>query len=86
MSPHQATALKTPIPAPQTGHEPTTLFSPYRLGDLELGNRLVMAPMTRSRAVDGNVPNSLADPVRTSAPSLPRAATTSGQQQQFLRT
>jgi N-ethylmaleimide reductase len=60
MSPHQATALKTPIPAPQTGHEPTTLFSPYRLGDLELGNRLVMAPMTRSRAVDGNVPNSLA--------------------------
>jgi N-ethylmaleimide reductase len=60
MSPHQATALKTPIPAPQTGHEPTTLFSPYRLGDLELGNRLVMAPMTRGRAVDGNVPNSLA--------------------------
>ena len=34
------------------------LFSPYRLGDLELRNRLVMAPMTRSRAI-GNVPNDL---------------------------
>src|SRR4051794_32023062 len=33
------------------------LFSPYYLGDLRLENRMVMAPMTRSRAVDGNVPN-----------------------------
>jgi N-ethylmaleimide reductase len=33
------------------------LLSPYRLGDLELSNRMVMAPMTRSRAVDGNVPH-----------------------------
>lgn len=32
----------------------TSLFSPYRLGRFELPNRLVMAPMTRSRAdVDG---------------------------------
>jgi N-ethylmaleimide reductase len=37
-----------------------TLFLPYLLGDLELNNRLVMAPMTRSRAVEGNVPNPLA--------------------------
>ncbi|MHA7627468.1 alkene reductase [Corallococcus sp. M7] len=37
------------------------LLSPLRLGRLELKNRLVMAPMTRSRAlVDGNVPNPLA--------------------------
>jgi 2,4-dienoyl-CoA reductase-like NADH-dependent reductase (Old Yellow Enzyme family) len=36
------------------------LFSPYRLGELELANRIVMAPMTRSRAVAGNVPNPLA--------------------------
>jgi N-ethylmaleimide reductase len=36
------------------------LFSPFRLGQLELANRLVMAPMTRSRAVDGNVANPLA--------------------------
>ncbi len=37
-----------------------SLFSPYMLGDLRLANRMVMAPMTRSRAVDGNVPNPLA--------------------------
>ncbi|MFY0567503.1 alkene reductase [Archangium lansingense] len=37
------------------------LLSPFRLGRLELKNRMVMAPMTRSRAlVDGNVPNPLA--------------------------
>ncbi len=36
------------------------LFSPYTLGDLELANRMVMAPMTRSRALEGNVPNPLA--------------------------
>ena len=36
------------------------LFSPYRLGELELANRIVMAPMTRSRAVAGNLPNPLA--------------------------
>src|SRR5215475_2893516 len=40
--------------------ETTDLFSPYRLGELELANRVVMAPMTRSRAVAGNVPNPLA--------------------------
>jgi N-ethylmaleimide reductase len=33
------------------------LFSPYRLHQLQLNNRLVMAPMTRSRAVEGNVPH-----------------------------
>ena len=36
------------------------IFSAYRLGGLELANRMVMAPMTRSRALDGNVPNPLA--------------------------
>jgi N-ethylmaleimide reductase len=36
------------------------LFSDYGLGDLGLANRMVMAPMTRSRALDGNVPNPLA--------------------------
>ncbi|GAM10421.1 12-oxophytodienoate reductase 7 [Geobacter sp. OR-1] len=34
------------------------LFSPFRLGTVELKNRIVMAPMTRSRA-QGNIPNSL---------------------------
>ncbi len=32
------------------------LFTPYRLGTLELPNRIVMPPMTRSRAASGNVP------------------------------
>lgn len=36
----------------------TTLFTPLALGKLPLTNRIVMAPMTRSRAT-GNVPNEL---------------------------
>jgi N-ethylmaleimide reductase len=34
------------------------LFSPYRLGRIELKNRVVMAPMTRNRSV-GNVPTEI---------------------------
>ncbi len=34
------------------------LFSKYRLGVMELQNRLVMAPMTRNRAIN-NIPNAL---------------------------
>ncbi|PHI19961.1 alkene reductase [Lewinellaceae bacterium SD302] len=34
------------------------LFSSYDLGPVSLGNRILMAPMTRSRAID-NVPNDL---------------------------
>ncbi len=37
-----------------------TVLSRYALGDLELPNRLVLAPMTRSRALAGEVPNPLA--------------------------
>ncbi|MCX5743420.1 MAG: alkene reductase [Proteobacteria bacterium] len=33
-----------------------TLFTPFRLGRIELANRIVMSPMTRSRAI-GNVPS-----------------------------
>src|ERR1700736_4289638 len=37
------------------------LFRPYRLGPFNLPHRIVMAPLTRSRARQpGNVPNSLA--------------------------
>lgn len=36
------------------------LFSRYELGSIKLSNRMVMAPMTRCRAVLGNVPNPLA--------------------------
>jgi N-ethylmaleimide reductase len=35
------------------------LFSPVRIGRVELPNRLVMAPMTRSRADDAGVPGDL---------------------------
>jgi N-ethylmaleimide reductase len=34
------------------------LFNQYKLGNIELKNRIVMAPMTRSRAL-GNIPNDL---------------------------
>lgn len=35
------------------------LFSPVKLGDISLKNRVVMAPMTRSRAVEGDLPTQL---------------------------
>lgn len=38
---------------------PTNLFEPVTLGELVLKNRIVMAPMTRSRAGDGDVPTEL---------------------------
>ncbi len=37
----------------------TTLFDPIILGDLELPNRIIMAPLTRCRADEGRVPNAL---------------------------
>lgn len=37
----------------------TALFEPVTLGKLQLRNRIVMAPMTRSRAVEGNTANQL---------------------------
>ena len=37
----------------------TTLFEPTRLGDIALANRIVMAPLTRNRALAGNVPGPL---------------------------
>jgi N-ethylmaleimide reductase len=52
MSPTSA-AAKAPVTEP--------LFEPYQLGPVRLSNRIVMAPMTRSRAIDGNVPNPLAE-------------------------
>ena len=38
----------------------TTLFDPIRIGDLDLANRIVMAPLTRNRAAPGDVPSDLA--------------------------
>ena len=34
------------------------LFQPTRIGDIEVANRIVMAPLTRSRAADGDMPGS----------------------------
>lgn len=36
-----------------------TLFDPIRIGDLELPNRIIMAPLTRCRAEQGRVPGEL---------------------------
>jgi N-ethylmaleimide reductase len=40
--------------------QPIDLFSAYTLGPLHLRNRIVMAPLTRSRAEADNVPSSMA--------------------------
>ncbi|MBU0900576.1 MAG: alkene reductase [Gammaproteobacteria bacterium] len=37
----------------------TTLFDPIKIGELELNNRIIMAPLTRCRADEGRVPNAL---------------------------
>lgn len=36
-----------------------TLFDPIQVGDIQLANRIVMAPLTRCRASEGRVPNDL---------------------------
>lgn len=36
-----------------------TLFDPIQIGDLQLPNRIIMAPLTRCRASEGRVPNDL---------------------------
>jgi N-ethylmaleimide reductase len=43
-----------------THEQHPTLFSPVQVGPYTLPNRMVMAPMTRSRAGQGNVPTDLA--------------------------
>jgi N-ethylmaleimide reductase len=35
------------------------ILTPYKLGDLDLPNRIVMAPLTRNRAAEGGVPTPL---------------------------
>ncbi len=40
--------------------KPTKLLEPYKLGPINLPNRVVMAPLTRNRAVEGLVPSPLA--------------------------
>jgi len=37
----------------------STLFDPIRIGDIDLANRIVMAPLTRNRAASGQMPSRL---------------------------
>lgn len=37
----------------------TTIFDPITIGDLQLPNRIIMAPLTRCRADEGRVPNAM---------------------------
>ncbi len=53
-----ATSFDASTPVNQT--DDNILFSPTRLGDIDLGNRVVMAPLTRDRAIEGRVPTPLA--------------------------
>lgn len=41
-------------------HDDTVLFSPTRLGDIDIANRIVMAPLTRNRAQADRAPTPLA--------------------------
>jgi N-ethylmaleimide reductase len=43
-----------------TNAQQIDVLSAYRLGSLQLKNRMVMAPLTRSRAEPGNIPSSMA--------------------------
>jgi N-ethylmaleimide reductase len=45
--------------ANQAGTEHPNLFTPISIGKLELPNRIIMAPLTRNRAGEGNVPHDL---------------------------
>ncbi len=60
MSVIEASPLRVDATARSLPRGGENLFSSYRLGGLELHNRLVLSPMTRSRAIAGNVPNPLA--------------------------
>src|SRR3954452_21092139 len=51
---HQSTVAVANRPQPSAV---PNAFSPHGLAGLELRNRIVMAPMTRSRAAGGNVPS-----------------------------
>jgi len=51
-------AATPPNPPAQTHVADSILFDEYALGELDLPNRAVMAPMTRSRAI-GSIPNEL---------------------------
>lgn len=46
-------------PSNEQAAEPIPLFTPFRMGDLELPHRIAMAPLTRNRAAEGLVPHEM---------------------------
>jgi 2,4-dienoyl-CoA reductase-like NADH-dependent reductase (Old Yellow Enzyme family) len=52
------TSTAARVPLPRTSFMPS-LFDPLRVGDLDLPNRIIMAPLTRARATDARVPTPL---------------------------
>ena len=43
-----------------TGDYPQNLFEPFRLGDVDLPNRILMAPLTRDRSLEDGTPHEMA--------------------------
>ena len=61
LDPHTMDALPpNPEPTDQPVPPAVDVFAPWALGPLQLKNRMVMAPLTRSRAREGNVPSVMA--------------------------
>ncbi|KLK89514.1 N-ethylmaleimide reductase [Microvirga vignae] len=70
--------------------DPNALFQPYQLGGLTLPNRLVMAPLTRNRAQEGDVARDIAATYYTQRASagllISEGSQISQQGQGYLRT
>lgn len=49
-----------PVPSDQPTPPDVDVFAAWSMGPLQLKNRMVMAPLTRSRAREGNVPSAMA--------------------------
>ena len=59
-TPTQDALPPNPDPTDQPPTPVVEVFAPWALGPLQLKNRMVMAPLTRSRAGQGNVPSAMA--------------------------
>lgn len=58
--PTQDALPPNPAPTDQPSPPVVDLFAPWAMGPLQLKNRIVMAPLTRSRAREDNVPSPMA--------------------------
>ena len=58
------------MPTLERKASPVDLFSPLTLGDLQLANRITMAPLTRTRSGDDGVPGDLVVEYYTQRASL----------------